>query len=170
VTQLGPPDPDLPPRESGWSSPQVDAMVRLLGERGSVPAERFQNYYDDILHRRLIGSGRVTFLGGSESTPTAPPSRDIRGFGRDHPRRRATPRRRRHLPRTDDWEPTTETSADLMPRQLDCDYSLSYCRALERLTSPDPPSSGVAALCWCGAGRRRVPTDRQLSTLPTQSS
>ena len=66
MTQLGPPDPDLPPRESGWSSPQVDAMVRLLGERGSVPAERFQNYYDDILHRRLIGSGRVTFLGGSE--------------------------------------------------------------------------------------------------------
>jgi len=25
-----------------------------------------QAYYDDVLHRRLIGSGRVTFLGGSE--------------------------------------------------------------------------------------------------------
>ena len=25
-----------------------------------------QSYYDDILHRRLVGSGRVTFLGGSE--------------------------------------------------------------------------------------------------------
>src|SRR5215216_7319140 len=25
-----------------------------------------QAYYDDILHRRFIGSGRVTFLGGSE--------------------------------------------------------------------------------------------------------
>ena len=25
-----------------------------------------QDYYDDILHRRLVGSGRVTFLGGSE--------------------------------------------------------------------------------------------------------
>ena len=25
-----------------------------------------QNYYDDILHRRFVGSGRVTFLGGSE--------------------------------------------------------------------------------------------------------
>lgn len=25
-----------------------------------------QGYYDDILHRRLVGSGRVTFLGGSE--------------------------------------------------------------------------------------------------------
>src|SRR6187551_3678338 len=23
-------------------------------------------YYDDLLHRRLIGSGRVTFLGGSD--------------------------------------------------------------------------------------------------------
>src|SRR5215218_8406407 len=23
-------------------------------------------YYDDVLHRRLVGSGRVTFLGGSE--------------------------------------------------------------------------------------------------------
>lgn len=25
-----------------------------------------QHYYDDILHRRFVGSGRVTFLGGSE--------------------------------------------------------------------------------------------------------
>ena len=25
-----------------------------------------QHYYDDVLHRRLVGSGRVTFLGGSE--------------------------------------------------------------------------------------------------------
>jgi len=25
-----------------------------------------QNYYDDILHRRFVGSGRVTFFGGSE--------------------------------------------------------------------------------------------------------
>ena len=25
-----------------------------------------QAYYDDILHRRFVGSGRVTFLGGSE--------------------------------------------------------------------------------------------------------
>ncbi|MFN8027977.1 MAG: NAD(P)-binding protein [Acidimicrobiia bacterium] len=25
-----------------------------------------QAYYDDVLHRRLVGSGRVTFLGGSE--------------------------------------------------------------------------------------------------------
>jgi hypothetical protein len=25
-----------------------------------------QNYYDDILHRRFLGSGRVTFLGGNE--------------------------------------------------------------------------------------------------------
>jgi len=56
-----------------------------------------------------------------------------------------------------------------MPGQLDSDYSLSYCRALERLTSPDPPSGGVAALCWaaqCGAACRRVVS----STLPTQSS
>ncbi|MGB7840618.1 MAG: NAD(P)-binding protein, partial [Terrimicrobiaceae bacterium] len=27
---------------------------------------QIQAYYDDILHRRFIGSGRVTFLGGSE--------------------------------------------------------------------------------------------------------
>ena len=27
---------------------------------------QIQAYYDDILHRRLVGSGRVTFLGGSE--------------------------------------------------------------------------------------------------------
>ena len=29
-------------------------------------------YYDDILHRRFVGSGRVTFLGGANTTPTAP--------------------------------------------------------------------------------------------------
>jgi hypothetical protein len=30
---------------------------------------QIQAYYDDILHRRFIGSGRVTFLGGSEYRP-----------------------------------------------------------------------------------------------------
>ena len=28
-----------------------------------------QSYYDDILYRRFVGSGRVTFLGGSEHQP-----------------------------------------------------------------------------------------------------
>ena len=31
-----------------------------------------QHYYDDILHRRFVGSGRVTFLAGASTTPTAP--------------------------------------------------------------------------------------------------
>jgi hypothetical protein len=35
-----------------------------LQERASQP--EILAYYDDILHRRLLGSGRVTFLGGSE--------------------------------------------------------------------------------------------------------
>ncbi len=35
-----------------------------LQERARQP--EIQAYYDDILHRRFIGSGRVTFLGGSE--------------------------------------------------------------------------------------------------------
>lgn len=35
-----------------------------LQERARVPA--IEAYYDDILHRRFVGSGRVTFLGGSE--------------------------------------------------------------------------------------------------------
>src|SRR5919109_4219123 len=35
-----------------------------LQERARQP--EIQAYYDDILHRRFIGSGRVTFLGGCE--------------------------------------------------------------------------------------------------------
>ena len=59
-----------------------------------------QAYYDDILHRRFLGSGRVTFLGGSEHhTDGSVPPRDVAGVGRDRAGRRATPGRRRHLPR-----------------------------------------------------------------------
>ena len=69
-----------------------------------------QAYYDDILHRRFLGSGRVTFLGGSEyHTDGSVPSRDVPGVGRDRGGRRATPRRRRHLPVADD--PRDDTPA-----------------------------------------------------------
>ena len=69
-----------------------------------------QAYYDDILHRRFLGSGRVTFLGGSEyHTRRLLPSRDVPGVGRDRGGRRATPRRRRHLPVADD--PRDDTPA-----------------------------------------------------------
>ena len=37
-----------------------------LQERSSQPA--IQAYYDDVLHRRLLASGRVTFMGGNEYT------------------------------------------------------------------------------------------------------
>jgi hypothetical protein len=45
------------------------AVQRQGPERGLQERARrseIQSYYDDILHRRFVGSGRVTFLGGSE--------------------------------------------------------------------------------------------------------
>lgn len=53
------------------------AVQRLGPEAGLQERARqseIQNYYDDILRRRFIGSGRVTFLGGS----------DYRSDGTDH--------------------------------------------------------------------------------------
>src|SRR5690242_1456423 len=47
-----------------------DGTVQERGpEKGLQERARqsqIQAYYDDILHRRFVGSGRVTFLGGSE--------------------------------------------------------------------------------------------------------
>ena len=69
-----------------------------------------QAYYDDILHRRFVGSGRVTFLGASEyHTDGSVSPRDVAGVGRDPADRRATPRRRRHLSVADD--PRDDTPA-----------------------------------------------------------
>ena len=69
-----------------------------------------QAYYDDILHRRFIGSGRVTFLGGSEyHTDGSSHLVTSRVSGETVRGRRATPRRRRHLPVADD--PRDDTPA-----------------------------------------------------------
>src|SRR4029453_10408050 len=66
-----------------------------LQERARQP--EIQAYYDDILHRRFIDSGRVTFLGASEhhtdaSAPAPPPPVP--------PRSRGPPPRRSVLPTT----------------------------------------------------------------------
>ena len=69
-----------------------------------------QAYYDDILHRRFVGSGRVTFLGGSEyHTDGSSHLVTSRVSGETVRGRRATPRRRRHLPVADD--PRDDTPA-----------------------------------------------------------
>lgn len=46
---------------------QTEGPEKGLQERARQ--SQIQAYYDDILHRRFLGSGRVTFLGGSEYHP-----------------------------------------------------------------------------------------------------
>lgn len=48
----------------GRGSVQQSGPEAGLQERARQP--EIQTYYDDILHRRLLGSGRVSFLGASE--------------------------------------------------------------------------------------------------------
>jgi hypothetical protein len=48
----------------GAGAVQAEGPEAGLQERATRSA--IQHYYDDILHRRFAGSGRVTFLGGSE--------------------------------------------------------------------------------------------------------
>ncbi len=48
----------------GSGAVQVSGPEAGLQERARQ--SQIQAYYDDILHRRFLGSGRVTFLGGSE--------------------------------------------------------------------------------------------------------
>jgi hypothetical protein len=48
----------------GHGAVQQSGPETGLQERARQP--EIQAYYDDILHRRFVGSGRVTFLGGSE--------------------------------------------------------------------------------------------------------
>lgn len=48
----------------GTGAIQEDGPETGLQERAR--RSEIQSYYDDILHRRFIGSGRVSFLGGSE--------------------------------------------------------------------------------------------------------
>ena len=48
----------------GTGSLQVSGPEAGLQERARQ--SEIRAYYDDVLHRRLVGSGRVTFLGGSE--------------------------------------------------------------------------------------------------------
>jgi hypothetical protein len=48
----------------GTGAVQAEGPEAGLQERATRSA--IQHYYDDILHRRFAGSGRVTFLGGSE--------------------------------------------------------------------------------------------------------
>lgn len=48
----------------GTGAVQVHGPETGLQERAR--RSEIQSYYDDILHRRFVGSGRVTFLGGSE--------------------------------------------------------------------------------------------------------
>src|SRR3954468_5871206 len=48
----------------GTGSVQTRGPEEGLQERARQ--SQIQAYYDDILHRRFTGSGRVTFLGGSE--------------------------------------------------------------------------------------------------------
>src|SRR5215218_2887467 len=44
----------------------VQASGPEAGLQERARRSEIQAYYDDILHRRFLGSGRVTFLGGSE--------------------------------------------------------------------------------------------------------
>ncbi len=52
------------------STPLGSGAVQLSGPEAGLHERARQSevqaYYDDILHRRFLGSGRVTFLGGSE--------------------------------------------------------------------------------------------------------
>src|SRR3954465_14686412 len=48
----------------GSGAVQLSGPEAGLQERARQPA--IQAYYDDLLRRRFIGSGRVTFLGGTE--------------------------------------------------------------------------------------------------------
>ncbi len=48
----------------GTSALQQEGPESGLHERAR--RSEIQNYYDDILHRRFVGTGRVAFLGGSE--------------------------------------------------------------------------------------------------------
>ena len=48
----------------GDGAVQTSPPEKGLHERAR--RSEIQAYYDDILHRRFLGSGRVTFLGGSE--------------------------------------------------------------------------------------------------------
>ncbi len=51
-------------KELGAGAVQEQGPESGLQERARRP--ELQNYYDDILHRHFVGSGRVNFLGGSE--------------------------------------------------------------------------------------------------------
>ena len=68
-----------------------------------------QSYYDDILHRRFVGSGRVTFLGGIEYHTDGSSHFVTSGVSARPRSRRAPPRRRRHLPVAHD--PSNDTAA-----------------------------------------------------------
>ena len=48
----------------GRGATQVRGPEKGLQERARQ--SEIQSYYDDVLHRRFLGSGRVTFLGGHE--------------------------------------------------------------------------------------------------------
>ncbi len=54
----------------GTGAVQTSGPERGLQQRARV--SEIRAYYDDILHRRLLGSGRVTFLGGSEYRAEGP--------------------------------------------------------------------------------------------------
>ena len=56
----------------GGGNVQESGPEAGLQERARQPEIRA--YYDDILHRRFLGSGRVTFLQGSEHHRSAPPT------------------------------------------------------------------------------------------------
>ena len=89
---------------------RCSSRVRRRGCRSGPDVPEIQHYYDEILHRRFVGSGRVTFLGGSEyHTDDASAPRHVAGVGRDDPRRRAPPGRRRDLPGAD--HPRDDTAA-----------------------------------------------------------
>ena len=82
-------------------------VVQLSGPEAGLQERARQSeiraYYDHILHRRFVGSGRVTFLGASEHhAARLVPSRDVSGVGRDRASGREAPARRRHVPVADD--------------------------------------------------------------------
>ena len=85
---------------SGGGTVQESGPEAGLQERARQ--SEIRAYYDDILHRRFLGSGQVTFLQGSEHhARRLRPPRDVAGVGRDPAGRRASPGRRRHLPLAD---------------------------------------------------------------------
>ena len=85
----------------GTGAVQQDGPETGLQERAR--RSEVQAYFDDILHRRFVGSGRVQFLSASEyQRDGADHVVTSRVSGATRPGRPASPRGRRRIPLADD--------------------------------------------------------------------